>query len=270
MKGLYVKDLSAGYGSRILWKNLTFSLLPGEVSVLMGANGSGKTTLLRTLQGQLKPAAGRIIWRDGTNENDYLTLGVRKRAQILTTMPQEIPDTPGLTGADLVEMGLYPVRGPFAPVTEVDRENIQALAEIYGATSLLSAFLTELSAGQRQILSLLRAIVQNTPVVLLDEPASALDFSHGDMLMEMIRRMALHGKAVLVVLHDPTMAIRLADRLLCLGEGQMLADLRYPADSIEKTEEALRQLYPNLKIHREPLFCYGENHNSDAEILAQK
>ncbi len=261
MKGLSVEGLSAGYGNRILWKNLTFSLKPGEICVLMGVNGSGKTTLLRTLQGQLKPVEGRICWRDEAGEIDLATFGVRRRAQILTTMAQEIPDIPGLTGADLVEMGLYPQRGPFAAVTESDREKVKILAEQYGVMSLLSSFLTELSVGQRQILSLMRAIIQDTPVLLLDEPVSALDFSHGDMLVQAIRRLANEGKAILAVLHDPTMALRLSTRLLCLGDGRLLADMESPIENLRTTEEVLRELYPNLRIHQEPLFCYSEMHN---------
>ncbi len=258
MNGLYIEGLTAGYRNRMLWHDLTFSLVAGEISVLMGVNGSGKTTLLRTLQGQLKPASGRIIWRDGAGETNLANLGVRKRAQLLTTMAQEIPDIPGLTGSDLLEMGLYPKCGPFSTVTKADRDRVTALAKQYGAADLLTSFLTELSVGQRQILSLLRAIVQDTPVLLLDEPVSALDFAHGEMLMQVIHQMAKEGKAVLAVLHDPTMALRLGHRLLCLGDGQLFADIQNPDENLPKTEEMLRKLYPELRIHREPLFCYSE------------
>ncbi len=258
MSGLYVENLSAGYGKRILWKNLTFSVEPGEICILMGENGSGKTTLIRTLQGAISPQTGGIFWEEAGERLSLATLSVRKRASILTAMPQELPDTPGLLASDYLKMGFYHRLGPFGVPTKEDYTTIRTLAERYGVTDLLSSYLIELSAGQRQMLSLLRCLVQNTPVLLLDEPSSALDFGHGEALIGMIRQIASEGKAILAVLHDPTMAIRLGTRLLCLADGELFCDISNPVEYLSETEQALRKLYPNLRIHKEPLLCYSE------------
>ncbi len=260
---LCVEGLSAGYGTKLLWSDITFSIKPGEICVLMGENGCGKTTLLRTLQGTGKPKSGKIFWEEQGTVLDLASVAVRKRAGILTTMPQEIPQVTGLSVWDFLEMGLYHKRGPFAKFTKDDIQNIQMLACEYGIEQLLSAFFDELSTGQRQILSLVRTIVQDTPLILLDEPASALDFAHVEILLRMLQRTAAMGKSMLMVLHDPTLAIRVCSRLFCMANGKLYADIENPKDHLMETEMVLRRLYRGLRIHEKPLFCYCENDKID-------
>ena len=105
---------------------------------------------------------------------------------------------------------------------------------------------------------LLGAAVRNTPLLLLDEPSSALDFNRTEALFALLHRLAAQGRAIVVVLHDPTQALRHASKILRMDHGAaQLLDLTRP--DYEHLEQSLRVLYPNLRIHREPLFCYTED-----------
>lgn len=254
---LEIRDLSAGYGRRRIWEHIDLTASPGEICVLMGKNGSGKTTLLRAIQGSIPSRTGHI--RIGGA--DLAGMSVRQRAAKVTTMPQEIPADKGLLGQDYAEMAFYPARGPFAKLTERDRGKIRLTAEAFGISGLLDRDLAEMSAGERQMISLLRAAVQDTPVLLLDEPVSALDYQHTEMLFHMLQQMAAAGKTILTVLHDPTLALRHGTRLLCLENGRIAADVPVDASSPAMMEAALGILYPGLRVHRDPLFCYTENNN---------
>lgn len=254
MSTLEVREITVGYGLKPVWEHFSLSADRGELVVLLGKNGCGKTTLLKAMQGSLPLKNGSI----SVNGTDLANLSVRRRAALVTTMPQEIPKEAGLTGMDYLEMGFYPVRGPFAGLRAADTRKIREMAEPFGAAVLLERDLAEMSAGERQMLSLLRAAVQDTPVLLLDEPASALDFGHTAALFAMLRRLADGGKCIIAVLHDPTAALRYGTRLLCLDGGQCLAELRPDSTPPEVLEAGLRQLYPTLRLHTDPVFCWSD------------
>jgi len=161
---------------------------------------------------------------------------------------------------DRIEMGFFPVKGLFGRLTATERETIRSMAQDFGILPLLGRDLAAMSTGERQMISLLRAAVQNTPLLLLDEPSSALDFNRTGQLFSMLRQMAEHGKSIVIVLHDPAQALRHADRLLLMaGEEPVSVDLRNT--EYDRLEQMLRKLYPTLRIHRNPLFCYTEPEN---------
>ena len=135
---------------------------------------------------------------------------------------------------------------------------LDASAEAFGIAHLLGRDLAEMSAGERQMISLLRAAVQDTPVLLLDEPSSALDFNHTGALFALLKTLADGGKTILIVLHDPTLALRHASKIVRMGHGTAEDILDNRSPDYEKTEASLRMLYPDLRIHRDPLFCYTE------------
>ena len=117
-----------------------------------------------------------------------------------------------------------------------------------------------MSVGERQMIALMRAAIQDTPIILLDEPASALDLQRTEILFSMLHKLASDGKTILMVLHDPTQALRHGDRILCLKknpEASILQEVSNPKD-ISVTETMLQRIYPGLHIHTDPLFCYME------------
>lgn len=253
MMGLYVEHLTVGYGKRRILTDVNLSIRPGEIVALLGANGSGKTTLLRTIGGSIAPISGRMM----IDDVDLSELSVRRRASLVTTMSQEFAAETGLTGWDRIEMSFFPVKGLFDRLTEKERASIGAMADEFGMRTLLDRDLSAMSAGERQMVSLLAAAVRQTPVLLLDEPASALDFNRSEEMFALLHRLAEQGRAILVVLHDPTQALRHATGICCV-DGDQLRRLDLMALSDGELEATLRQLYPHLKIHRDPLFCYAD------------
>lgn len=254
MTVLQIEHLCAGYGKRQVLENVSLEVQSGEILAVLGKNGSGKTTLLRAIQGILPQYTGNIR----VNGKELSTLIVRNRAALVTTMAQELSAEEGLTGMDRIEMGFFPVKGLFGRLTDAERETIRTTARKFGILPLLERDLAAMSTGERQMISLLRAAVQNTPLLLLDEPASALDFNRTEQLFTMLHRLADQGKAIVIVLHDPAQALRHADRLLLMkGTETVVEDLRN-AD-YDHLEQLLRTLYPTLRIHRNPLFCYTES-----------
>ena len=259
MSSLYLQSVAAGYKRKPILQNIHLEAHTGEILVLLGSNGSGKSTLLRTIQGSIPLMAGTIR----IEEKDLSTLSTRERAGLVTTMAQDISAEAGLTGMDQIEMGFYPVRGLFGKLQDKDRRHIHALAENFGIANLLYRDLAEMSAGERQMIALMRAAVQDTPVLLLDEPTSALDLCRTEILFSIVHKLASAGKTILMVLHDPTQALRHGGRILYLEshpDGSFLREIPSPKN-IPAAETELRRLYPGLRIHEEPLFCYLEAEN---------
>lgn len=253
MKGLHIDGLCAGYGKHRVLSGIDLTVAPGEIVALLGANGCGKTTLLRAVSGAIPIESGRIF----VNGTDLSALDTRRRAMLVAAMAQESAAEAGLTGMDRIEMSFFPVKGLFGRLTEEERERIINMAAEFGILPLLDRDLAAMSAGERQMISLLAAAVREAPVLLLDEPTSALDFNRTEELFALLHRLAERGRAILVVLHDPTQVLRHADKLMQFdAEGAVLMDLKDPDyDAVERT---LRRLYPHLRIHRDPLCCLAE------------
>lgn len=256
MSVLQLQNVSAGYRGHPVLTDINLSINASEICILLGENGCGKTTLLRTIQGSIPLSAGQII----INGVDLASTSVKQRATMVTTMTQNEPPLEGLTGLDRIEMGFYPTKGLFGKLHETEQNRIDTLAEAFGIQHLLHRDLANMSAGERQMISLLRATVQDTPVLLLDEPSSALDFNHTETLFAMLHQLARAGKTILAVLHDPTQALRHGDRVLYMTKTdghsclQEIPNLRNYTES----ETHLRKLYPGLRIQPETGFCYKE------------
>lgn len=256
MNVLHIENLTAGYGKRRILENVNLRADAGEIVAVLGENGSGKTTLLRAIQGIIPLKSGTVT----VNGTDLSPLNTRKRASLVTMMPQDHPAVAGLTGMDLIETAFYPSRGLFGNPTAADREKIRTFAESFGIAYLLGRDLSEMSAGERQMISLLRAAVQDTPVLLLDEPSSALDFNHTGTLFALLKTLAADGKTILVVLHDPTLALRHTSVIVRMGRGTVedVLDNSGSSRDYAAIEASLRMLYPNLRVNRDPLFCHAE------------
>ena len=248
---LEVRALAAGKPP--ILHEVSLCVRSGEFVGILGRNGSGKTTLLRSVAGGIVPSAGEILWKN----RSLTALSVRERAKITAYLPQNPASCPGMSALDYLETGLLPARGLFFRRTAEDERRIGELAEVYGMTEFLRRTLDTLSGGERQRLSLLRAELRNTPVLLLDEPSGPLDFDASHALFRRLRDLCRGGKTALTVLHDPTAALAYCDRILLLEGGCILGELD-PADSAETLEAGLRKLYPGLRIAEQNgvRFCF--------------
>lgn len=260
MAMLEVNHLTAGY-SRPIIHDISFSAEHGEFIGIIGHNGCGKTTLFRTLTGGAKSFSGTIQ----INGWDICKLSMRKRAELLACMTQQSEGSfpNGLRAIDMIEMGYYARKGFLYSLNRSEKSQIEQLAERFGMVSLLFRDLAKMSGGERQLVALMRTVVQDTPVLLLDEPSGSLDFSNTYHLFEMLRDLcSIDGKTVAAVLHDPTLALRFCSRILLMEHGGIIASLIPKQTKIEIIQKTFRRLYPSICVGYEPVsgqyFCYSK------------
>ncbi len=214
-------DLEVNYGVRRALAGVSTTVRSGEFVALAGPNGSGKTTLLRAALG-LVPSSGGSVELFGDR---VATLSVRERARRVAWMPQaEVPrdDVPLL---DYVLYGRYARLGRLEGEGASDRVAARAaLDEVHLGDRAQDGILS-LSGGERQRAVLARALVQSTPLLLLDEPTSHLDIGHQLDLLERVRGLVRGGRTTVVAaLHDLNLAARFADRIVVLHRGRVVAD----------------------------------------------
>jgi iron complex transport system ATP-binding protein len=214
--------------------DVTLDVLPGELLVLVGPNGAGKSTLLGALSGERRPTRGSVTI--GGRELG----GVRhaELARLRSVLTQENSVSFPFLVSEVVAMG----RSPWARTAE-GRDDIVAVAEAMDAADiahLAGRRYTQLSGGEKARVSLARVLAQRTPVVFLDEPTASLDLRHQEDVMRIGSRIAAEGRAVVVVLHDLSLASAYADRLALVSGGHLEA-LGAPGEVL--TEERVERVY---------------------------
>lgn len=178
---LTLRHASLGYHShQPVLRDVSFQVSPGSVCCLIGANGSGKTTLMRTILGVLSPLHGDILL-DGVAINH---LSDRQRAAAIAWVPQAHDGAFAFTALDMVMMGLAPQLAAFAVPGAKERENAHQQMTMLGISHLAPRRWNTLSGGERQLVLIARALAQRPRLLLLDEPASSLDFGHQIRLLD--------------------------------------------------------------------------------------
>lgn len=213
---LEIRNLSAGYPGSPVLSGISLSIARGSVTVILGPNGSGKSTLLKALAGIL-PATGSARL-EGL---ELLGLPCRELAKKVAFLPQNRP-VPEITVQNLVLHGRFPYLSYPRRYRPEDIAAAKSAMEKAGIADLAQRSLSTLSGGQRQKVYIAMALAQDTPVVLLDEPNSFLDIAHQLQLMHQARALAAEEKAVVLVLHDLSMAMDCGDSLAVLSKGTCL------------------------------------------------
>src|SRR5215475_2499019 len=212
--------LSIGYTDRVVGHDLDVGVETGEVLALLGPNGSGKTTLLKTLLGLLAPKAGDVQL-DGRTLNNY---GSRDRARLMAYVPQSHQATFAFTVETVVLMGRIAHGNLFSRPTTADRTVAAQSLERFGIGHLRERPYTMISGGERQLALLARALAQEPQFIVLDEPTASLDFGNQGRVIHEIRALKAAGHGVLFTTHDPNHAMRAADRVYLLRDGERIAE----------------------------------------------
>lgn len=233
---LAIEDVCFSYGSKGVLRDVSFGARHGRVCGLFGPNGSGKTTLFRCCLGFLAPSAGDVRV-EGVSVS---SLGIADIARRMAYVPQEHRPGFPFSVREIVSMGRSPRMSTFFRLGAEDREKVERSMEIAGIAHLANEPCTTLSGGQRQLAALARAIAQETPLMLLDEPASALDFNNQILVWQALRRIAAQGVAVLICCHDPNHILWFCDDAAILHEGRLVAS---GPSGETLTPEVLRILY---------------------------
>lgn len=196
--------LSIGYGTTIVQRDLTFSLNAGEMVCMLGPNGCGKSTLLRTLAG-LQPALS----------GDYTHGGAKNIALVLT----ERLSMDNTTVHDVVALGRYPYSSFLDGLTKEDEAIIaESLRQVgFEHLDISNTFFNAHSDGEKQRILIAKALAQQTPIILLDEPTAHLDLPHRILILRLLRTLAHEqGKTILISTHELDLALALSDRILLM------------------------------------------------------
>lgn len=219
-----MNGLRAGYNGTEILHGISLTFREGEVLALVGPNGCGKSTLLKTLV-RLAPLSSGEILLDGERWEALRQDGIARKVAYL---PQSRP-VPDITVESMVLHGRFPYLHYPRKYRKEDILIAKRAMETMGIADLADSRLQQLSGGMRQKVYLAMAIAQDAGTVLLDEPTTYLDISHQLRLLEVTRRLAAQGKAVVMVLHDLPLVMRCADRVAVLENGA-LADLGTPEE----------------------------------------
>ena len=213
-----LKHLTVGYGEKAVLSDINQSLQEGQMVCLLGANGVGKSTLLRTLAGFLPPLSGKVLLEG----RDLLSLSLSERSRAVSVVLTERVEVPYMKVEDLVGMGRSPYTGFFGTLTKEDKTIIGEAMEMVGITALAGRTIDTLSDGERQKALLAKALAQQTPIILLDEPTAFLDFHAKAGTLRLMLRLAHEtSKTILLSTHDVGMALRLSDALWIVQDGQI-------------------------------------------------
>lgn len=215
---LRATDLTIGYrtGKRIkvVHEHLSFRLYPGELTCLLGANGTGKSTLLRTLSASQPSLAGELLLQDKPLSH----YSERERSCRIGMVLTDKTQAGGLTVYDLVALGRQPHTGFFGRLHARDHAVIAEALEAVGIAHKASSYTAELSDGERQKVMIAKVLVQECPLILLDEPTAFLDVVSRIEIMELLHNLAIgQNKAILLSTHNIEQALVLADKLWLLS-----------------------------------------------------
>lgn len=211
-----LEQLSVGYkGFSPVVTDINVEIKSGELTCLIGSNGIGKSTLLKTLTGFLPKLGGRLLL-DG---RDIDLLSQRERAKYISIVLTYKADVQNLSVAEMVGMGRMPYTGFWGKLNADDREIVAEAINMVGINHLKDRMVQTLSDGERQKVMIAKALAQQTPIILLDEPTSFLDFPSKVEMLQLLHRLAKEtNKVVFLSTHDLELALRIADLLVELDK----------------------------------------------------
>ena len=233
---LEARALAFGYPGKPVGRGVDLSLGPGDVLCLLGPNGAGKTTLFKTLLGLLPPQGGEV--RIGGTP-----LGRLKRREIarrIAYIPQAHTPPFPFAVRDVVLMGRTAHLRPFESPGRADREAAERALDLLGIGALAGADYTRISGGQRQLALIARALAQETPLLIMDEPTASLDFGNQALVLREVRRLVGKGFGLVISTHNPDHAFACATRVALLHGGGVMA-AGAPADVL--TPDHMLRMY---------------------------
>ena len=207
-------NLTIGYEHTVVQRDLSFSLLQGEMVCMLGKNGCGKSTLLRTLAG-LQPALSGTF-EIAPSPHSLITSSPHNNIALVLTERLSLENT---TVHDVVAMGRYPYTSFLGGLSHDDERVIALALQQVGLEDAAHTFFNAHSDGEKQRVLIAKAITQETPIILLDEPTAHLDLPNRIKILQLLRRLAHEqGKTVLISTHELELAIQLSDRILLMSE----------------------------------------------------
>ena len=219
------ENISIGYGKRVIQHDLSFTLADGELVALLGANGCGKSTLLRTLAGLQPPLSGTYSLLPVHSVTRHPSPVTERSKQIALVLTERL-SVESATVRDVVAMGRYPYTSFLGSLTAADHRIVDEAMRQVDVLDLADTFYNDHSDGEKQRILIAKALAQQTPVILLDEPTAHLDLPSRIKTLNLLRSIAHEqGKTILISTHELDLALRTADRVLLMypkNEGMLL------------------------------------------------
>ncbi len=218
MSLITLENLAIGYKNKVVKSGLAAEIRSGQLTALIGTNGVGKSTLLRTIAALQPSKAGRVTFKaDAGHAINLDTLTPGELARTVSVVLTERPDARLLTVRQVVAMGRLPYTGFFGQLTTADETVVDKALQVTELAHFANRQFDALSDGERQKVMIAKALAQQTPIIILDEPTAYLDYPSKVRTMVMLRRLANQlDKIVLLSTHDLELAFKHADRLLSL------------------------------------------------------
>lgn len=214
---ILAKSLSIGYraakSDKVIEDNISFSLQSGELVCLIGPNGAGKSTLMKTLSGFQPPLGGEIVI-EGKELSSYSNIEMAKTVGVVLT---ERVNAENMTVEELVGLGRSPYADFWGALSAADKKIVGEALELVGITELADRYVVSLSDGERQKAMIAKAIAQETPIIILDEPTAFLDYPSKAEIMKLLKSLAAtKNKTVFLSTHDLEIALQIADKLILM------------------------------------------------------
>lgn len=220
MEILKATSLSIGYDDKTVVSDINVTLSEGDIIALVGPNGAGKSTLFKTFSTHIKPLGGKIKLFG----KDLMSYTPKERAKMLGIVLTERPDDMFLKVFDVVAAGRYPYTGMFGKLSDKDEQEIKVSLELVGVNNLIDRVFNTLSDGEKQKVMIAKAIAQNTPIIMLDEPTAFLDYPSKIELFSLLKKLAKEQKkAILFSSHDLELLLRYTDNLWIIAKNKPFA-----------------------------------------------
>ncbi len=216
---IHIENICFAYETELILKHLSMDINPGSICFIMGNNGSGKTTLLKTILGFLVPQQG-IIEIAGKKVSD---IDKPTMSRLVSYVPQAIHLTTDFSVIDYISLGRTPHIGMFNKLSDEDYQIIERVSLLLEVDEIYDVPFNKLSGGQKQMVAVARSLVQDTPVIIMDEPMSALDIGKQVELLQVLRSLAGNGKTIILTTHNPNHALVLESNACFLKQGKIIA-----------------------------------------------
>lgn len=218
---LQTEELVLGYKNKKIQSDISITLKTAECVALIGRNGIGKSTLLKTITGAILPLSGTVFLQ-GKNINLY---SEKEKAQLLSIVLTEHLPPSHLTAYEIIALGRQPYTNWLGKLSTNDKQIINQAIQLTEVAPFINKKHYELSDGQLQKVMITRALAQNTPIIILDEPTTHLDLAHKVALLKLLKKISSEAnKTILYATHDLDLALQLSDKLLILSEKNTMFD----------------------------------------------
>lgn len=231
-----VKNLSCGYGDKIILKDVSFTAKAGDIVCILGKNGSGKSTLIKAIVGLIKPSQGEML----VEGIDIKSWSWSKKAKIISYIPQTFSSMFQYKVMDIVLMGRTSHIGFSSSPSKEDKEIAKEAMNKLNILHLRDRIYSQLSGGERQLVKIAQALAQQSKIIIMDEPTNNLDFGNQGIMLNYLKKCADMGITIIMATHFPEQALYYGTKAL-LVNNQRVVEIDDPNKTL--TEKELQNLY---------------------------